>query len=121
MSLAGTHHLTLSPPLLAKLATTPAAGWEEAADTATASTTTTTSPAVSNTNDSGAVVDVVADKPKLDLETILQDESLWRMAFTRAEGGEAERKLVQAINIFADVQDEMEGMVRRMGSAGAGV
>jgi hypothetical protein len=37
------------------------------------------------------------------------------MAFTRAEGGEAERKLVQAINIFADVQDEMEGMVRRVG------
>jgi hypothetical protein len=65
-------------------------------------------------NDTG----VSAGTGSTNLEAILRDESLWRMAFTRAEGGEAERKLVQAINIFADVQDEMEGMVRRVGGAG---
>jgi hypothetical protein len=50
---------------------------------------------------------------KKRLEAVVRDESLWRMAFTRADGGASETKLVQAINIFADVQDQLEEMVRR--------
>lgn len=119
MALAGTHHITIPPPLLAQLAATPAAGW--VADTPHPQI----NPAAdkkNETDDDGtsdkANLAEGIDKGNLLDEAILKDESRWRMAFTRAEGGEAERKLGQAINIFADVQEQMEGMVRRVEVAG---
>ncbi|KAH6847571.1 hypothetical protein B0I37DRAFT_354298 [Chaetomium sp. MPI-CAGE-AT-0009] len=82
--LAGIAHITVPPPLLAELAATPAEGW--------------------------AGMGRVGERARM--EKVVADEALWRMAFTRAEGGECERKLVQALNIFADVQDRLEALVR---------
>lgn len=41
-------------------------------------------------------------------------EGNFRMAVTRSEGGESERKLIQAINIFCDVQTELEEMMKKI-------
>lgn len=104
MRLAGLHHITISPPLLAQLAATPALEW---------------TPAV------GAVGDVLVqtrggsssselDKFAAQHPQALREESLWRMALTRSQGGAGETKLVQAINIFADMQDSLEELARKM-------
>ena len=41
-------------------------------------------------------------------------EGNFRMAVTRSEGGESERKLIQAINIFCDVQTKLEEMMKKI-------
>lgn len=60
----------------------------------------------------GAAAPTEAERAKLEKLVVGGDEASWRMAFTRAEGGECERKLGQALNIFADVQERLEGIVR---------
>ncbi|KAK4176588.1 putative transaldolase [Triangularia setosa] len=104
MQLAGIRHLTISPGLLEQLAGTRVEGW------------------------TGATVGLAerfADR--LDMESVGRlegivrdgDEAGWRMAFTRCDGGGSEGRLVQALNIFADVQDRLEEVVRRGVNQGA--
>lgn len=123
MQLAGLRHITVSPPLLAELAATPAAGWTgtvgQAVNVASPPAPAAVAP---NTADvatpivpaaGGAALPVLGPQIRAQLEALLGDESLWRIAFTRSDGGRSETKLVQAINIFADVQDKLEELVRQ--------
>lgn len=50
-------------------------------------------------------------------EVILKDESAWRLAFTRSEGGKSEGKIIQAINIFYGMQENLEAIVAKMDTA----
>ncbi|KAI1487385.1 transaldolase [Biscogniauxia mediterranea] len=96
MRLAGAHHITVSPPLLTKLAETPANPWE---------------------GDTGSVFSGGAKKGEEEsfgsYEGILQEESKWRLAFTLSMGGKAEGKIIQAINIFCEKQDGLEALARQ--------
>ncbi|KAH8193924.1 hypothetical protein TruAng_011912 [Truncatella angustata] len=91
MMLAGAHHITISPPLLIKLAETPANLWG---------------------GDTGSVFAKINQKPFSDYSLILKDEGAWRLAFTRSEDGRSEGKNIQAINIFCEKQDGLEGLAR---------
>ncbi|KAK4102394.1 aldolase [Parathielavia hyrcaniae] len=136
MQLAGIHHITISPPLLAELAATAAATWPGAAEVGqvlkttktTTAATATPAPAPGGSGGCGNGASTLGSLPgvyatttnqlgaetqRMMLEAAVSDEALWRMAFTRAEGGAGEVKLVQAINIFADVQHRLEDMARR--------
>ncbi|RFU76980.1 transaldolase [Trichoderma arundinaceum] len=44
---------------------------------------------------------------------ILQNESSWKLAFTRSGFGISEGKIIQAINYFSDFQDKLEGLAGR--------
>jgi hypothetical protein len=116
MQLAGIHHITVSPPLLAELAATPAAGWAGTAHTGMV--IRDADAAAAGNGKLGAESNGTGTRRKQLLEAVVQDEALWRMAFTRAEGGRCETKLVQALNIFADVQDRLEEIVRMAEGAG---
>lgn len=96
MRLKGVDHVTVSPALLYELARTPAAGVE---------TRSWFNEPAENTEEEEAEMEK-------DYERVCEDESAYRMAFTRSKRGQDERKLVDAINIFADMQDKMEEMVR---------
>lgn len=101
MQLAGVRNLTVSPGLLEVLAGTKVEGW------------------------TGATVGMVGrwvgggggwDEGRVrEVERVVreEDEGGWRMAFMRAEGGRAEGKLVQALNLFVGVQEGLEEVVRR--------
>jgi transaldolase len=91
MMLAGAHHITVSPPLLKKLAETPASGWG---------------------GDTGSVFKQAAGNPQHDYKALLEDESAWRLAFSLSGGGRAETKNVQAINIFCEKQECLERLAR---------
>ncbi|KAK0736025.1 hypothetical protein B0T21DRAFT_366149 [Apiosordaria backusii] len=105
MQLAGIRNLTVSPGLLEVLAATKVEGWMGATV--------------------GLAERFVADQLDVDrvgrIERLVRegDEAGWRMAFTRCEEGASEGRLVQALNIFADVQDRLEEVVRRGVSQGA--
>lgn len=94
MKLAGAHHITVAPPLLIKLSETPANPWE---------------------GDTGSVFskDKARDETFGDYGGILDDESAWRLAFTRSLDGKAEGKIIQAINIFCEKQEGLEGLARQ--------
>lgn len=93
MKLAGVHHITVAPHLLTKLAETPANPWE---------------------GETGTVIqDKTADATVGNYDDILEDESAWRLAFTRSQEGKAEVKNIQAVNIFCEKQDGLEQLVRR--------
>ncbi|KAI5917910.1 transaldolase [Camillea tinctor] len=92
MKLAGAHHITVSPPLLTKLAETPANPWE---------------------GDTGSVFSDGAEEKFGSYESILEEESKWRLAFTLSLGGKAEGKIIQAINIFCEKQDGLEALARQ--------
>ncbi|KAI6082276.1 putative transaldolase [Hypoxylon rubiginosum] len=92
MNLAGVHHITVAPHLLTKLAETPANPWE---------------------GDTGSVFKGDKEEELGDYSKILEDESAWRLAFTRSQDGKAEGKIIQAINIFCDKQDGLEDLARR--------
>lgn len=97
MALAGVDHITVSPPLLRELSSTSAATWAATWD----------EPSLFDTGEPGK-----QDKTGNYWEKWFgDDEKKYRLAFTRSGGGEAERKLVQAINIFCDFQDRLEGMM----------
>ncbi|ORY70351.1 transaldolase [Pseudomassariella vexata] len=92
MMLAGAHHITVSPHLLKKLAETPANPWE---------------------GDTGSVFKGKDDVTFGNFDKILNDESAWRLAFTRSSNGRMEEKIIQAINIFCDKQDGLEQLARK--------
>ncbi|KAK8064442.1 transaldolase [Apiospora phragmitis] len=83
MMLAGAHHITVSPPLLKKLAETPANPWRATR----------------------------ARSSFADYSAIVDDESAWRLAFTRSANGQSEGKIIQAINIFCERQEKLEELV----------
>ncbi|KAK4149933.1 hypothetical protein C8A00DRAFT_37464 [Chaetomidium leptoderma] len=115
MQLAGIHHITVSPPLLAELAATPAAGWAGAAVIGREAVVSNASTPINSdlgSADSELESKLGAESGSRLEGAVLEDEGLWRMAFTRAGGGGSEVKLVQAINIFADMQDRLEDMAR---------
>ncbi|KAK7994530.1 transaldolase [Apiospora marii] len=89
MMLAGAHHITVSPPLLKKLAETPANPWE---------------------GDTGSVFQK-SESSFADYSTIVEDEGAWRLAFTRSAEGKSEGKIIQAINIFCERQEKLEELV----------
>ncbi|KAI1333922.1 transaldolase [Xylariaceae sp. FL0016] len=91
MMLAGAHHITVSPPLLIKLAETPAGSWKA---------------------ETGSVFKTKAAEEFGDYKDIVDDEAKWRLAFTRSGNGKAEEKLVQAINIFCEKQEALERLVK---------
>ncbi|KAK6829720.1 hypothetical protein PG987_010304 [Apiospora arundinis] len=91
MMLAGAHHITVSPPLLKKLSETPANPWE---------------------GDTGSVFQKqTGDDAFADYSAIVEDESAWRLAFTRSANGQSEGKIIQAINIFCEKQEKLEELV----------
>ncbi|KAI0170031.1 transaldolase [Pestalotiopsis sp. NC0098] len=91
MLLAGAHHITISPPPLAKLAETPANAWE---------------------GETGKVFTEADKNPLDDYSGILQDAPTWRLAFTRSANGQSEVKIIQAINIFCEKQEGLEKLAR---------
>lgn len=93
MALVGSHNITVSPPLLLELASTLATSYSWDA---------------SSVEEAGKEEEV-----DVDFDSIVHDESTWRLAFTRREGGLAEGKLIQAINIFCEKQEALEELARR--------
>lgn len=90
LQLAGVHHVTISPILLSELSRL---------DATTAN------------NDLGDYFAVTQPPENLDLakySTILENESSWRLAFTRSGFGTSEGKIIQAINYFSDFQEKLE-------------
>lgn len=91
--LAGIDHITISPPLLAQLSNTPYEGYE---------------------GDIGSVLKAAENTVDEDYTAILQDESAWRLAFTRSGKGTSEGKIIQAINIFYEMQVSLEAMIKKL-------
>ncbi|KUJ23345.1 transaldolase [Mollisia scopiformis] len=89
MVLAGVHHITIAPGLLKELAAAPAS-----------------SLSVTSLFDE-------ATTKALPFVSYKDSEAAYRIAFTRSGNGEGERKLGQAINIFCDMQDKLEVMMKR--------
>jgi transaldolase len=104
MQLAGAHHVTVAPLQLAELAATPAASW-------------TGRDTVGQVFTAAAALPPVSEEDVRRYEAIVKDESLWRLAFTRSDAGRNEGKILQAINIFCDMQEALEGMARKMDAA----
>lgn len=97
LKLSGAHHITISPPLLAALAATPA-------------------PAVSSSAPPlffDEIVDEAEAAGDAALMELVKDEAKYRIRYTRLKNGAAEKKIVDSINIFADCQDAIEELVRR--------
>lgn len=92
--LAGVDHITISPPLLAQLSDTRCNDYE---------------------GDIGSVLKA-AENTDEDYRAILQDESAWRLAFTRSGRGTSEGKIIQAINIFCEMQISLEAMIKKLDS-----
>ncbi|CZR51689.1 related to transaldolase [Phialocephala subalpina] len=88
MALAGVHHITIAPGLLKELAEKPASELSVA-----------------------SLFDEPVVKEKAKFVSFKDREAEYRIAFTRSGNGEGERKLGQAINIFCDMQDKIEGMM----------
>ena len=102
LTLAGADHITIAPLLLRELAAMP---FEEGR------------------------VGVPADFPSLfdgregeidqrfgvagRSKAIADSEGDWRIWFTRAKGGRAETKLIDAVNIFCDMQIRLEDLISR--------
>ncbi|CAD0087480.1 unnamed protein product, partial [Aureobasidium vineae] len=92
LQVAGAHHITISPPLLAALAATPFSA----------------APSIFDETDTAA--EAINDAQLL--ETV-KDEASYRIRYTRLKNGIQEKKLVDAVNIFADCQDKTEELVIR--------
>ncbi|KAI5246549.1 transaldolase [Aureobasidium subglaciale] len=93
LQVSGAHHITISPPLLAALAATPA-------------------PASSAPLFFDEKVQGEEENDQALMEGV-KEEASYRIRYTRLKNGAAEKKLVDAINIFADCQDGIEELVRR--------
>ncbi|KAG9630689.1 transaldolase, partial [Aureobasidium melanogenum] len=96
LHLAGAHHITISPPLLAALASTPFS-----ASTFSNSPRFFDQEVVGNQDNNDAAL----------LEAASREDG-YRIRYTRCKNGAAEKKLVDAINIFSDFQDGIEELVR---------
>lgn len=90
LQLAGVHHVTISPILLTELARLDAT----AAD--------------NNLGEYFAVTQPPGSLDPTKYSTILENESSWRLAFTRSGFGTSEGKIIQAINYFSDFQEKLE-------------
>ncbi|KAK0109988.1 hypothetical protein ONS95_002653 [Cadophora gregata] len=92
MELAGVHHITISPGLLQELASTPASA----------------NMTISLFDEAAMEADIPAYVKYAD------DQAKYRIAFTRSNGGdgEGERKLIQAINTFCDMQVKLEKILQ---------
>ncbi|KXJ86864.1 transaldolase [Microdochium bolleyi] len=97
MMLAGSHHITVSPPLLQKLAETPADPWADIGLTGSAFT-------------AAEVAEGARTWGGAEDEQVVRDEAAWKKAFGESMGGRAEAKIVQAIRIFTEKQDGLEGI-----------
>jgi transaldolase len=93
--LAGVDHITISPPLLTQLSNTP---WH----------------CDDYKSEIGSILATTEGDVHEDFAAILQDESAWRLAFTRCGRGTSEGKIVQAINIFYDMQINLEALIRKL-------
>ncbi|KAI5254551.1 hypothetical protein E4T42_02313 [Aureobasidium subglaciale] len=93
LQVSGAHHITISPPLLAALAATPAPA--------------SSAPLFFDEEVKG---EQVGDEALMEG---VKEEASYRIRYTRLKNGAAEKKLVDAINIFADCQDGIEELVRR--------
>lgn len=94
--LAGVDHITIAPLLLAELAATPAEGYQ---------------------GDIGSVVKAAEEVDAISKDgyaAILGDEGAWRLAFSRSEKGRSEGKIIQAVNIFYEMQEGLEALVKKM-------
>ncbi|OCK86097.1 transaldolase [Lepidopterella palustris CBS 459.81] len=92
MALAGANHITIAPALL-----------DELAQTAVDERTVENYPSLFDNEASLAVPDELK---------LAADETAFRMAFTRRNNGKEEMKLIQAINIFCDMEVTLEKLVR---------
>ncbi|KAF1985360.1 transaldolase [Aulographum hederae CBS 113979] len=90
MRLAGAHHITIAPPLLRELAK-----MESDEDYFVGKP---------------SLFDSMAEEPASP-KLMVSKEASFRMAFTRRNNGNEERKLIQAINIFCDMQLALEQMM----------
>lgn len=97
--LAGVDHITIAPLLLAELAATPVEGYKGEIGSV-----------IKAAEQADAISNVVY-KP------FLKDEGAWRLAFSRSERGRSEGKIIQAINIFLEMQEGLEGMVKKLDTA----
>lgn len=91
--LAGIDHITISPPLLAQLSDTRCDDYK---------------------GDVGSILRAAENTVDEDFTAILQDESAWRLAFTRSGRGKSEGKIIQAINIFYEMQVSLEAMIKKL-------
>lgn len=97
--LAGVDHITVAPLLLAELAATPAEGYQ---------------------GEIGSVVKAAGQVDAISkgvYEPILKDEGAWRLAFSRSEKGRSEGKIIQAVNIFYEMQEGLEALVKKLDTA----
>ncbi|PYH48833.1 transaldolase family protein [Aspergillus saccharolyticus JOP 1030-1] len=101
LALAGVHHITIAPGLLQQLAALPGVEAGVSTNTTTASLFDATNPVVNADTDTDN-----GQLPKSPL-SFVNNEAAYRLAFTRDAGGESEGKLVQAVNIFCDMQDKL--------------
>lgn len=91
--LAGIDHITISPPLLAQLSELRCEDYD---------------------GEIGSVLEAAGNTADEDYSAILQDESAWRLAFTRSGRGTSEGKIIQAINIFYEMQVSLEAMMKKL-------
>ncbi|KAI0509370.1 putative transaldolase [Xylaria bambusicola] len=90
MMLAGVAHITVSPPLLYELSKTPANTWK---------------------GDVGSVFKTASSEAQ-DIDAVnTEDESTWRLAFSKDKDGKSETKLNDAISLFTDKQDALESLI----------
>ncbi|KAM0466730.1 hypothetical protein ACHAPV_000236 [Trichoderma viride] len=90
LQLAGVHHVTISPALLNELSRLDATA------------------AKSDLGEYFAVTQPPENLDPTKYSTILENESSWRLAFTRSGFGTSEGKIIQAINYFSDFQEKLE-------------
>ncbi|KAI1303496.1 transaldolase [Xylaria venustula] len=89
MVLAGVAHITVSPKLLYELAETPAHLWK---------------------GDVGSVFSDATSELNNTDDSIVADENVWRLAFSKDQGGKSQAKLNDAIQLFSEKQDALEGL-----------
>lgn len=107
MMLAGSHHITVSPPLLKKLAETPADPWADAGLTGSVMAT-------------AEVKDAARKWGGLQEggnKGMLEGEKAWKDAFAASMDGKAKAKIVQAVDIFCEKQEGLEGIARSVAEA----
>lgn len=99
MCLAGVKHMTIAPAVLRALDSTSVS---EAADKQHQSLFA----------DPEYVAKVGGELPDQPLK-LIDDEERFRIMFTRRDNGLQEIKQVKAINVFADMQINLEGIVKK--------
>jgi transaldolase len=100
MSLAGAAHITIAPALLEALNTTTRSSDRK-------------DPRFASLFEDGEYVAKIEDQLPEKPLNLIDDEERFRMMFTRRDKGVQEIKQVKAINVFADMQEKLEEMVRK--------